>query len=52
MASQNESTVYHLKLNNYQTVNQSYIEFVINDIEGAQVTYKTFSSRILWFIIY
>ena len=41
LASQNESTVYHLKLNNNQTVNQSYTEFVINDIEGAQVTYKT-----------
>ena len=41
MASQNESTVYHLKLNNNQTVNHSYTEFVINDIEGAQVTYKT-----------
>ena len=41
LASQNESTVYHLKLNNNQTVNQSYAEFVINDIEGAHVTYKT-----------
>ncbi len=41
LASQNESTVYHLKLNNNQTVNQSYAEFVINDIEGAHVTYET-----------
>ena len=40
-ASQDESTVYYLKLNNNETVNQSYAEFVINDIEGAQVSYKT-----------
>ena len=40
-ASQNESTVYYLKLNNNETVNQSYAEFVINDIEGTQVSYKT-----------
>jgi hypothetical protein len=30
-----------LKLNNNETSNQAYAEFVINDIEGAQVTYNT-----------
>ena len=39
--NQNESTTYQLKLNNKETVNQKYAEFVINDIEGSQVTYKT-----------
>ena len=39
--SQNESTVYNLKLNNKETKDQKYAEFVINDVEGEQVTYKT-----------
>ena len=39
--SQSESTTYQLKLNNKETENQEFAEFVINDVEGSQVTYKT-----------
>jgi hypothetical protein len=45
--SQNESTVYNLKLNNKETKDQKYAEFVINDVEGQQVTFKTLVRRIL-----
>ena len=41
LSSQSESTVYNLKLNNNETKNQEYAEFAINDVEGAQITYKT-----------
>ena len=39
--SQNTSTLYKLKLNNKEFVNQSYAEFVINDIPGETVTWAT-----------
>ena len=34
LASQSESTEYYFKLNNNETINQEYAEFVINDVEG------------------
>ena len=34
LASQSESTEYYFKLNNNETANQEYAEFVINDIPG------------------
>jgi len=41
LKSQNESTVYNLKINNKDLLNQPYAEFVINDVEGQDVTYKS-----------
>ena len=43
LKNQNESTIYHLKLNNKQLINQEYAEFIINDDEtvNRELTYKT-----------
>ena len=41
LRSQNESTVYNLKLNNKVLENQPYAEFVIDDDANPGLTYKT-----------
>ena len=41
LKSQNESTVYKLKLNNKELDNQAFAEFVIDDEANPGLTYKT-----------